>query len=262
MGPARVPTRKLLIGVAIAITVLVALLLLWNLPLSASEPQSEQPMQAYPADGPQELEVTLERDGETLRTASGALDTDGTLRMTVTTQMATSEQYLDPERGSLYGKTTYEDPETALRRAESADSDINRTVLEHDEETVIVRNDNPEDAAFHLQASVSWATAVLNDAAYDTVEETDRHVVHELRSDWYETNDRYRLSDAFGTVYTEADGYGVTNATVSWNRVHADSYYEYGIERLFGGGTHESLQYERSSAPASVDRPEWVPDEA
>ncbi|WP_254864120.1 hypothetical protein [Halovivax gelatinilyticus] len=113
---------------------------------------------------------------------------------------------------------------------------------------------------------------LLSQLSFERVDETaigDRSVdVFEPETGWYErvvsgtTVDEYRVTDAEGAVYADAETGALVSVEVTFSVVDASNYAAYVYERLDGGDSYTAELSYAVTDEATVERPAWADEPA
>jgi hypothetical protein len=206
-------------------------------------------------------------DGEERLAFDGVVTADGERYQSLREEGIRSERYQASPNATVYERLEIDDEADAERLKNQILEDETRRLLEEettmDGVTLVVAS-NGTDVAAEIPGSASVIVRSLHVTRYERADgESAETTVYEPRNGWYEGTQPYRITDASGTVRTDADTAAVESASVSWAVTDpAGSYAEYALARLTGPDPRVyEISYEFAPGDVNLDRPAWV-DEA
>jgi hypothetical protein len=206
-------------------------------------------------------------DGEERLAFDGVVTADGERYQSLREEGVRSEQYQASPNATVYERLEMDDEADAEQLKNQVLEDEARRLLSEEstaEGVTLVVASNGTDVADEISGSASVIVRSLHVTRYEQVDGTATETaVYEPRNGWYEGTRPYRITDASGTVRTDADTAAVESASVSWAVTDpAGSYAEYALARLTGPAPRVyETTYELVPGDSDLDRPAWV-DEA
>ncbi|QLD85286.1 hypothetical protein HWV23_05940 [Natronomonas halophila] len=205
-------------------------------------------------------------DGEKRLAFDGVVTADGARYHSLQEAGVRSEQYQASPNATVYERLEIDDAADAERLKNQILETEDRRLLSEEsttERVSLVVASNGTDVADEIPGSASVIVRSLHVTRYERVDgNSTETAVYEPQNGWYEGTQPYRITDASGTVRTDAGTAAVESASVSWAVTDpAGSYAEYLLARLTGPDPRVyEISYEFVPGDSNLDRPAWVDD--
>ncbi|UWG47836.1 Uncharacterized protein HSRCO_1555 [Halanaeroarchaeum sp. HSR-CO] len=203
-------------------------------------------------------------DGDLRLAFEGAVTAEGEWYQKVVEPNVSSEKYQPSPNGSVYQRLTITGRDRAERIheqiTEEEDRILLREVRDGDRVTFVVEH-TTNTAREPVSGTASVFVNSLYVANYGRAGSNSSGVtVYEPRSGWYEERSTYRITEASGGVYANADTHVVRSANVSWEVTDpAGTYPEFMLSRLFSDDpTTYRITFEFNPNDTPLERPAWV----
>lgn len=228
----------------------------------AATPQSERftvsDADAFSASG----RIVVE--GDVRLAFDGVVTDDGSWYQTVVAPNLTSEEYRPSPDGPIYYRLTVAREDHAERLREQISEDENSRLHRADRDgdhVVYLVEENTTERQEPVSGTASVFVRNLYAATYrKTASDSSAVSVYEPQAGWYDGGVRYRITDAAGTVRTDAETHAVRSANVSWEVTRpSGSYAAYLLARLTSEQprTHRTT-FEFTPGDPDLQRPAWV----
>jgi hypothetical protein len=258
-------TAGILVGIIALVCVGLVLSVVY--PFTTSDPHRANPpderfagseADAYSVSG------SLVVDGRVRLAFDGIVTADGAWYQRVVDGDVVSESYRPTAGGTIYHKRTVEGSDDAERQREliagSEDRVLVREKWDGDQVTFVVE-ENGTGVTQPVSGTASVFVNSLSVVGYEAEgADSSAETVYEPQSGWYDGRETYRITNASGTVRTDADTHVVESANVSWEETApAGTYARYVLVRLLSDEpTAYRITFEFDSGDSDLERPTWV----